>query len=39
LAQRAPTILDFQNSRAEYVQEVIDKLVNWEFATDILVVA
>jgi superoxide dismutase, Fe-Mn family len=24
--------LDFQNRRADYVKEVIDKLINWEFA-------
>jgi Fe-Mn family superoxide dismutase len=26
--------LDFQNRRAEYVADVLDKLVNWQFAAD-----
>ena len=26
--------LDFQNRRADYVKEVIDKLINWEFAAE-----
>ena len=26
--------LDYQNRRADYVKAVIDKLLNWEFATD-----
>jgi superoxide dismutase, Fe-Mn family len=26
--------LDFQNRRADYVREVIDKLINWEFAAE-----
>ena len=26
--------LDFQNRRADYVKEVVDKLINWEFATE-----
>jgi superoxide dismutase len=24
--------LDYQNRRADYVNEVLDKLINWEFA-------
>ena len=26
--------LDFQNRRADYVKEVVDKLINWEFAAE-----
>jgi Fe-Mn family superoxide dismutase len=26
--------LDYQNRRAEYVNAVLDKLINWEFAAE-----
>ena len=26
--------LDYQNRRADYVNAVLDKLINWEFAAD-----
>jgi len=26
--------LDYQNKRADYVNSVIDKLINWEFAAE-----
>jgi superoxide dismutase, Fe-Mn family len=26
--------LDYQNRRADYVNAVLEKLINWEFATD-----